>query len=82
MKAEYSAEALKTLQRVPRRTSIRIRERIDALARNPFAPEHDVVRLKGRPGYRLRVGDWRVIYDIDGDNLRVRVIAPRGGAYR
>jgi mRNA interferase RelE/StbE len=30
----------------------------------------DVRRLAGRDGYRLRVGDWRVLYDLD-ERLRV-----------
>ena len=82
MKVDFSARPLKTLRRMPRDTAIRIRARIDALARDPHAAKHDVVKLIGRPGYRLRVGDWRVIYDVDGDTLHVRVIAPRGGVYR
>ncbi len=82
MKVDFSARPLKTLRRMPRDTAMRFRARIDALARDPHAAKHDVVKLMGRPGYRLRVGDWRVIYDVDGDTLHVRVVAPRGGAYR
>src|SRR5690606_20568895 len=38
----------------------------------------------GRPGYRLRVGDWRVIYELDETVriLGVENVVPRGGAYR
>jgi mRNA interferase RelE/StbE len=34
--------------------------------------------------YRIRVGDWRIIYTIEDNVLLVVVIeiAPRGGAYR
>ncbi len=37
-----------------------------------------------RPGYRLRVGDWRVIYEIKGDELIILVlrIGRRGEVYR
>lgn len=82
MKVDLSSQALKTLKRMPRPMAIRIRNRIETVARKPGANEHDVVKLKDRPGYRLRVGDWRVIYDIEGDTLHVRVIAPRGDVYR
>ncbi|WP_035097604.1 hypothetical protein [Devosia sp. LC5] len=34
----------------------------------------------GRPGIRLRVGDWRVIME-DGVVLEVLEIGPRGGVY-
>ncbi len=60
-----------------------IRSKIDLLAQDPYAANNNVKKLVGRPGYRLRVGDWRVIYDLD-DGLRVLAverIAPRGGAY-
>ena len=31
-------------------------------------------KLKGRPGYRIRVGDYRIIYEIEDNILRVIVI--------
>ncbi|WP_409025265.1 type II toxin-antitoxin system RelE family toxin [Flavobacterium aquidurense] len=33
-----------------------------------------IKRLKGRPGYRIRVGDYRVIYEIFDDMLLIDVI--------
>ena len=44
----------------------------------------NVKKLVGRPGYRLRVGDWRVIYTLDAGRLVVRVldIGARGGVYQ
>lgn len=43
----------------------------------------DVRRLTGSEHYRLRVGDWRVIFDYDPDTqtLLVRHVLPRGRAY-
>ena len=40
--------------------------------------------LKGGEGFRLRVGDWRVLYTVHpGEKLlRVAAILPRGEAYR
>ena len=67
---------------MPRPMAIRIRNRIKTVARKPRANDHDVVKLRDRPGYRLRVDDWRAIYDMEGDTLHVRVIAPRGDSYR
>ncbi len=68
---------------MPRNTARLIRGKIEDLAQDPWAPNNNVKKLVGRPGYRLRVGDWRVIYDLD-DALRILAverIAPRGGAY-
>jgi mRNA interferase RelE/StbE len=43
----------------------------------------NVKKLVGQAGYRLRVGDWRVLYDVEAGRLVVRVlkIGPRGGVY-
>ncbi|OXC78491.1 type II toxin-antitoxin system RelE family toxin [Caballeronia sordidicola] len=39
-------------------------------------------KLTGRDGYLLRVGDWRVLFEIDDGKLLILVLAvrPRGGA--
>lgn len=82
-KIEYSKQAMKTLLKMPRNTSGLIRRKIQQLATDPHAMLN-VVKLTGRPGYRLRVGDWRIIYEVENDKLIVLVlkIAPRGGAYQ
>ncbi len=80
---EYSADALIALRRIPTNLARTIRTKIERLAADPFAPNNNVKALKGRPAYRLRVGDWRVIYSLRRDVLMVHVLvmAPRGGAY-
>jgi len=79
----YSKQADKALLKLPRNVSALIRGKIDALAQDPAAPNNNVTALQGRPGYRLRVGDWRVIYRVENNVLRILVlkIAPRGGVY-
>lgn len=69
---------------MPRSVAANIRGRLDAIARDPYAHHSSVTKLQERPGYRLRVGDYRVIYDIRNDELIVLVlkIAPRGEGYR
>jgi ketopantoate reductase len=34
---------------------------------NPYAPNNNLTRLQGREGYRLRIGQWRVIYELHDD---------------
>jgi mRNA interferase RelE/StbE len=79
---EYTREAAKALAKMPRNVRERVTSGIEALARDPFGAAN-VKALVGQPGYRLRVGDWRVIYDVDSGRVVVRVlrIAPRGGVY-
>ena len=61
-----------------------VARKIDQLAVSPYAPNNNVTRLKGEQGYQLRVGDWRVLYEIRDDVLIIEIIkiGPRGGVYR
>ncbi|CAG0968595.1 MAG: type II toxin-antitoxin system RelE/ParE family toxin [Candidatus Methanoperedens sp.] len=51
-----------------------------------FAPiKHDIIKMKGHNNiYRIRVGDWRIIYKVDKKIKQVIVfdILPRKIAYR
>lgn len=60
----------------------RIRSAIDGLAMDPRPA--GVVKLAGRDDYRVRVGDYRVVYAVDDDDERVLVarIAHRREVYR
>jgi mRNA interferase RelE/StbE len=82
MKIAYSRAAFRTLKRIPSNEAMRIREKIEAYAADPASQANNVVKLQGREGYRLRVGDWRVIFDSDGSVLAVQAIGPRGGIYK
>lgn len=79
---EYSRDVDKTLDKVPVNIRRLLLTKIEAVARDPFGAAN-VRKLVGQPGYRLRVGDWRVIYDVDSGRLLVRVlkIGTRGGVY-
>jgi mRNA interferase RelE/StbE len=61
-----------------------IRDRIDRLAADPYGTPLDVKRLAGRAGFCLRVGDWRVIYELDNGTriLAVLDVRHRREAYR
>lgn len=58
-----------------------IRSKILAYAQDPASQVNNVKALKGRDGTRLRVGDWRVIMDDQGNIVAVLDIGPRGGVY-
>ena len=80
----FTKQAHKVIRRMPRNTAKRIRGKIEQLAEDPYAANPNAKKLKGREGYRLRVGDWRIIYELGEDELIILVlrIAPRGEAYR
>lgn len=86
--AEYKiiigGSALKQLQKVSRKDAERIKGAIDSLAETPRPS--GVKKLKGisEPLYRIRSGDYRVIYTIDdGINIvDIRQIGNRKDIYR
>lgn len=77
----YTKAAQKVLARMPRNTATLIRAKIAEYAADPAAQANNVKALKGRTGIRLRVGDWRIIMDDQGNVLAVLDIGPRGGIY-
>ena len=84
MIVQYTRVALKALDRIPVATAKRIRAKIDQYAASPANPAslaNVVKRLTGRPGYRMRIGDYRVIFDQDGTVLHILKIGPRGSVY-
>lgn len=78
----FSKEALHTLRRMPTNTSAIVRSKIEQYAADPASLANNVKALKGEQGvFRLRVGDWRVLFNEDGDVVAIIRIAPRGAAY-
>ncbi|RCV63683.1 mRNA interferase RelE/StbE [Methanophagales archaeon] len=67
----FSDKALKQLKKMERNVQERI---IAALERIRIRPEAYVTKLVGDPGYRLRVGDYRVIMDIENKELHILVL--------
>jgi len=80
----FSLDAAKTLRKMPRNVAKTIRGKLNQLTVDPYAPNNNLTKLAGREGYRLRVGDWRIIYQINNDILEILVlrIAPRGEVYK
>jgi len=80
---EFTKEASQALKAMPRNVAAKIRAKIDIIAIDPYASNPNATKLKGRDGYRLRVGDWRVLYQIEDGRIVIVVLAikPRGGAY-
>ena len=79
---EITKPAIRGLRRIPANAARLIRGKLDLLAEDPIRAGN-VKPLKARPGYRLRVGDWRVIYELDHEQRRLIVldIGSRGSIY-
>ncbi len=80
----FSRSAVKALQGMPRNTAALIRAKLDILANDPQALKNNIKKLTGRSGYRLRVGEWRIIYTLQNDMLEIHVIdiGSRGDIYQ
>lgn len=69
----FSLAAAKALKKAPREVAVRIRSKLDELAVDPFSAPN-VKKLTDHPGYRLRVGDWRVLYLVEREVLVIQVV--------
>ena len=81
MEVTYRKKALKVLRRLPANQSKKIEDKIKEYTTNPKSQADNVTNLRGRDGYRLRVGDWRVILNKNGEILDVLDVGPRGRIY-
>ncbi len=74
----YTTAAARQLLELP----APVRERvIDKLERYARTGAGDVTRLKGRPGARLRIGDYRVVFVETKDEISVRAVGHRREIY-
>ncbi len=71
---EISKRVRKQVARLPRRDQARVLAAVKALAKNPRPTGCRPVRAVGKGAYRVRVGDYRVIYAVLDDE-RVVIIA-------
>ena len=76
-KISYSKKALKFLKKQDKPTQGRI---VDAISKLPLSG--DIKKLKGTNGYRLRVGDYRILFDVNGIIIDIIDIGNRGQVYK
>ncbi len=67
---------------LPKNIAITISQALRSLAHNPRS--HQSIKLSGGEGYRLRLGDYRILYEIDEPDKKVEIyrIKHRREAYR
>ncbi len=70
---QFTSRARRDLEGLDRATQLRLRSQIDRLAANPTPS--GAKRLHGEePYYRIRMGDYRVIYQVAGKQLVVIIV--------
>jgi mRNA interferase RelE/StbE len=80
MKVVLEKQAAKYLENLDVVMKRRINEALKDLAEEP--PSGDIVKLQGEDGYRRRVGNYRIVFDITETEIIVYKIAPRGQIYK
>ena len=76
-KPEYSKQANKTINNLDRPSKQRIKKSIEKI------PKGDIKPLKGTKDiFRLRVGDWRILFSFLDGGIYIRKIEPRGDVYK
>lgn len=74
----------KKLKNLDKPTQSRLIDKLNDLGYNPDDPNLDIKKMVGENAYRLRVGDWRIIFQRE-DVLKiisVNKLKPRGDVYK
>ena len=82
-KIEWKSSALRELKRLDRQVVPRIVAAVETLSSDPF-PQGNKKLHGAETTYRIRIGDYRVIYEVFSDRLVVEIarVRHRKDAYR
>ncbi len=74
----------KKLVSLSKRVSKAIIKKMEDVAKDPFKKNNNAEKLQGVDGFRLRHGDWRIIYKVEKEIVTVVVvkIETRGEVYK
>jgi mRNA interferase RelE/StbE len=83
MEYYFKAHALRQLKKLPKDTQLRIIKKLDffCLYHNPIEFAESLVRSE-LGSYRFRIGDYRVIFDLEDDGIIILIIGHRREIYR
>ncbi|PZV27418.1 MAG: plasmid stabilization protein [Snowella sp.] len=76
---QFQSKAIKALEKIPTQERVKIVTKIEAMKNNL---QGDVKKLTNfTPEYRLRVGKYRVLFEIEGEVLTIYQVKHRRDAY-
>lgn len=78
-KISYEKRALLELRKMDKLLAIRIIKKIKELENDPFSK--DIKRLKGQTSFRLRIGDYRVLFELFEEEIKILKIGHRKNIY-
>ncbi|MDD5111743.1 MAG: type II toxin-antitoxin system RelE/ParE family toxin [Candidatus Altiarchaeota archaeon] len=74
--------------RLPAKIQNKVKTALQELEKDPLTPrpKADIKKLSGTKGrkhaYRIRTGDYRIVYDVEDKTVYVTLIFPRGKEYQ
>jgi len=82
VKIYWTEDAIKDLERLDKPVEQRVLRKISWLSNNfeRITPEPLSGEFKGT--FKLRIGDWRVVYTVEGQTLVIQFIAHRREIYK
>ena len=78
-KIDWKENAIKDLKKLEASISNRIYKKVDELIENLYSK--DIKKIKGMNAFRLRVGDYRIIFEIEKDIICVLKVGHRKNIY-
>jgi mRNA interferase RelE/StbE len=81
MQVEIDEKALKDLQKIDKRNASKILNKIESLEKFPEIPNFKKL-TNFYPPFRLRVGDYRVLFDVENEKITVFRIKHRREVYK
>jgi mRNA interferase RelE/StbE len=80
MDVVVSSKAEKYIKRMNNPYRQNILDALDGLEKEP--PQGDIKQLQGIDGFRLRVGNYRVLFHEKDNTIIITQVTPRGDAYK
>ena len=83
-KVVYKKAAIKAMAKMPEGIRSKMTDTLEMIAEDPNAYQGDWKHLSGSPYWRLRLGGYRAICDLQEDQLVLLVVkaGPRGDIYK
>ena len=65
---------MKSFRRMPKHDAVRVHGELAKLTEDPHRSDIDAARLRNREGFRMRSGDWSVIFDRRDEVQKIEVL--------
>jgi mRNA interferase RelE/StbE len=79
-KIVWDTKAFSELQKLDGSVSRRIAKKVGELSSNPFS--QDVKKIRGSSDFRLRIGDYRILFSVSPETIKILKVGHRKNIYK